>query len=32
MILHRCTACGHEKWNRAASEDDIDEIVPLLDG
>jgi hypothetical protein len=32
MILHRCISCGHEKWNRAGRDDNIDEIVPLLGG
>ena len=32
MILHRCTLCGHEKWNRAGKDDDLDEIAPILEG
>lgn len=31
MILHRCTACGHEKWNRAGKDDNADEIIILID-
>ena len=30
MILHRCDACGHEKWNRAARDDDAGELGRLL--
>ncbi len=30
MILHRCEACGHEKWNRIAADDDLDELTGLL--
>ncbi|MCA9322798.1 MAG: RNHCP domain-containing protein [Planctomycetes bacterium] len=30
MVLHRCDHCGHEKWNRVAPEDSIDEISRLL--
>ncbi len=30
MILHRCEACGHEKWNRVADDDDVDELTGLL--
>ncbi|MEZ6197899.1 MAG: RNHCP domain-containing protein, partial [Planctomycetota bacterium] len=29
MILHRCEICGHEKWNRAADDDDRDELTRL---
>lgn len=29
-ILHRCEICGHEKWNRAAEDDDPDELARLL--
>lgn len=29
-ILHRCEICGHEKWNRAADDDDQDELARLL--
>ena len=30
MILHRCEACGHEKWNRAGKGDDFGELGRLL--
>lgn len=29
-ILHRCAGCGHEKWNRAAVDDDPEELGRLL--
>ena len=29
-ILHRCEGCGHEKWNRSAAEDDVEEPGGLL--
>jgi ribosomal protein L37AE/L43A len=29
-ILHRCEHCGHEKWNRAAEDDDREELGRLL--
>ncbi len=28
-ILHRCTKCGEEKYNRVANEDNTDIIVKL---
>ncbi len=28
-ILHRCTVCGHEKWNKTDKADDFDEILKL---
>ena len=28
-ILHRCTVCGTEKWNRVTKADDSDIIVKL---
>ncbi|MEE9393579.1 MAG: RNHCP domain-containing protein [Planctomycetota bacterium] len=30
VILHRCDGCGHEKWNRAAEQDDRAELSRLL--
>ena len=30
VILHRCELCGHEKWNRAAPDDDPEELGLLL--
>jgi hypothetical protein len=28
-ILHRCTRCGIERWNKAAKEDDFEVILQL---
>lgn len=28
-ILHRCTHCGVERWNKAAKEDDFEVILQL---
>lgn len=28
-LLHRCTRCGHEKWNRSASDDDFERILDV---
>jgi hypothetical protein len=28
-ILHRCITCGHEKWNKASNNDDVDLIIEL---
>ncbi len=28
-ILHRCTRCGIERWNKAAREDDFEVILQL---
>ena len=30
VILHRCEACGHESRNRAAPDDDSEELGRLL--
>ena len=32
VILHRCVACGHEKRNKAAPEDDFDILLSLSQG
>lgn len=29
VILHRCEPCGHEKWNKAADNDDFEAILRL---
>ena len=29
VILHRCESCGHEKWNKAADNDDFEAILRL---
>jgi len=29
-ILHRCTRCGVERWNKAAKEDDFEAILQLV--
>ena len=29
-ILHKCEACGHEKWNEAAKEDSSDALLSIL--
>lgn len=31
-ILHRCQACGAEKWNQAASEDDFEKVLEVARG
>lgn len=28
-ILHRCEACHHEKWNKTAKEDNMEEIIKI---
>ena len=28
-ILHRCEACGRERWNRAAGADDFEALLAL---
>jgi hypothetical protein len=28
-ILHRCEACGAEKWNQADPEDDFEQVLAL---
>lgn len=28
-ILHRCVTCGHEKWNKVAAKDDVDQIIQI---
>ncbi|MEX2143643.1 MAG: RNHCP domain-containing protein [Anaerolineales bacterium] len=28
-ILHRCQACGAEKWNRAAPQDDFEKLLEI---
>lgn len=29
-ILHRCIACGHERWNKTAEIDDFDVILEIV--
>jgi hypothetical protein len=29
-ILHRCTVCGIERWNKSAPEDDFEAILALM--
>jgi hypothetical protein len=26
IVVHRCTACGHEKRNKTAADDDVDRM------
>ncbi len=28
-ILHRCQACGMEKWNQSAPEDDFEQLLAI---
>ncbi len=28
-LLHRCTVCRHEKWNRTTPEDDMAEVIKV---
>lgn len=28
-ILHRCVTCGHERWNKAAKEDEFEVILQI---
>lgn len=28
-LLHRCTICGHKKWNKVAADDDVDEVIRI---
>lgn len=29
-LLHRCTSCAFEKWNKIAKEDDFDALLVLV--
>jgi hypothetical protein len=30
-ILHRCTQCGHEKWNRVSPQDEFEALLALAE-
>ena len=30
-ILHRCQACGHERWNQSAETDDFDKLLEIVE-
>ena len=30
-ILHRCTQCGHEKWNRVSPRDEFEALLALAE-